>query len=140
MQECDEIIKNLYIGNRKTIEFDPNRFDFIVNCTPDIQTIHNNYVRISIKDDPTECNKLLDLINKTKILEQIHEYITKGKKVLVFCGQGIQRSCTVVACYLMKYYNLTPDNTITYIKSKHKIAFFGQVNFMNAINMFYNNI
>ena len=140
MQDCDEVIEYLYIGNRKTVETNANQFDFIVNCTPDIQYNHNNYIRISIKDDPTECNKLLELIKQTNVLEKIHEHITTNKKVLVHCGSGMQRSCTVVACYLIKYYKLLPEDAIEYIKNKRRIAFFGQVNFLSTINMFYNCI
>jgi len=140
MQDFDEILNGLYIGNRKAMELNANNFNFIVNCTPDIQINHNNFVRLSIKDDPTECNKLLELLKQTNVLNSIHENLLKGNKVLVHCGSGMQRSCTIVACYLIKYYKLNPEMAINYIKGKRKIAFFGQANFLNAINMFHNNI
>jgi protein-tyrosine phosphatase len=52
---------------------------------------------------------------------------------------GQQRSCAVVACYLIKYYNLTPQEAIDFIKLKRPIAFFGNVNFLQTIEFFYQN-
>jgi protein-tyrosine phosphatase len=59
------------------------------------------------------------------------------KPVLVHCFAGMQRSCAVVACYLIKYYNITPLDAINFIKKKRNVAFFGGVNFMRTLEMFY---
>jgi hypothetical protein len=50
----------------------------------------------------------------------------------------MQRSCAVVACYLMKYYDITPYTAICHIKMKRSCAFRGGVNFQNALNKYYN--
>jgi protein-tyrosine phosphatase len=60
---------------------------------------------------------MFNLIKKTNILEKIHQYLLDKKSVLVCCGQGSQRSCAIVVCYLIKY--------------------FGNVNFINTIQMIY---
>lgn len=140
----NEIIDCLFIGNSKSIYY--RSFDMIVNCTMDHEiafpdSIYNNsntvYVRIPIKDDPFESNKLLSLIQETNILEQINLYITNKKSVLIHCSMGIQRSCTLVACYLIYYYKMTPEKAIEFIRTKRPIAFFGHVNFVSAIEKFY---
>ena len=41
--------------------------------------------------------------------------------------------------YLIKYYNMSPDDSIKYIKTKRPIAFFGGANFANMIEKFYEN-
>jgi protein-tyrosine phosphatase len=53
---------------------------------------------------------------------------------------GMQRSCAVVACYLIKYHGMDPIQAIDYIKSKRPFAFFGQVNFIDAINRFFDEM
>ena len=57
--------------------------------------------------------------------------------VLVHCYAGMQRSCAVVACYLIRYHNMNPQEAINFIKSKRSIAFAGRVNFIKTIEEFY---
>jgi protein-tyrosine phosphatase len=60
----------------------------------------------------------------------IFSNIENKRSVLVHCSMGIQRSCTVVACYLIKYYKMTPGEAIKCIKSKRPIAFFWKCKFI----------
>lgn len=137
-----EIIDYLFLGDAKSLEF--RHFDMIVNCTKDI-SFPNNYqpicIRIPINDEPYHSELLFSELINNNILEQIHNNITTHKlSVLVHCSMGMQRSCAVVACYLIKYYNMTPIEAIEYIKSKRPIAFFGNINLLSAIEKFYNYI
>jgi atypical dual specificity phosphatase len=43
-------------------------------------------------------------------------------RVLVHCGEGISRSVSVVAAYLMAQYNWTPMEAVSYVKSKRRVA------------------
>lgn len=43
-------------------------------------------------------------------------------RVLVHCAEGISRSVSVVAAFLMAQYSWTPTQAIQYIKSKRRIA------------------
>ena len=139
MQEYDKIIDNLYVGNKRVAELYNKDFDLIVNCTHDVPLPkeHNNCIRLSVKDDPAEADKLLGEIYKTKVLDTIHDHILNNKKVLVHCWGGVQRSCTVIACYLIKYNAITPHQAIEFIRQQHRIAFFGQINFIHTINMIH---
>lgn len=134
----DEIIDRLFIGSAKSLDEIEN-FDLIVNCTPDIFIKHpNKTIRIPIKDNQDECNKLLQLLGEMNVLEKINTTITNKQRVLVHCYAGQQRSCAVVACYLIKYNNMNPYTAVNYIKTKRRIAFFGEINFISAIiNFFY---
>lgn len=134
-----EIIDNLYIGNSLSIESD--QFDLVVNCTrenevPFPTTYSPNCIRISIRDDPFESNYLLAILRDTDVLQRIDNTLKDNKKVLVHCSKGQQRSCAVVACYLIFYYDIMPDEAIRLIRSRRPIAFFGSVNFYSAITEF----
>jgi len=134
----DEIIDRLFIGSATALR-DSDNFDLIVNCTPDIFIKDpNKTIRIPIKDNQDECNKLLQLLEEMDVLEKINTAINNNNKVLVHCYAGQQRSCAVVACYLIKYNNMNPYTAVNYIKMKRRIAFFGEINFIAAIiNFFY---
>jgi len=132
----DKIGENLYLGNKDAIKTE-NFFTLIVNCTKtDVEFPPNctNCIRIPVDDTPDESEHLLQLLDSTQVLQKIHE---NTGPVLVHCHAGRQRSCAVVACYLIKYYNMTPIEVVEYIKSKRPEAFFGSVNFANTINQFY---
>lgn len=134
----DEIIDRLFIGSAKSLDEIEN-FDLIINCTPDILIKNpDNTIRIPIHDTPDDCNIFLQFLHETHVLEKINTTINKKERVLVHCQAGQQRSCALVACYLMKYNNMNPYIAVNYIKMKRRIAFFGEVNFISAIiNFFY---
>lgn len=135
-----EIIHNLYISDKNHISFIQSDYDLIVNCTPDIPfpIICKSTIRIPVYDHPSYSQKMYYAIKKTHALEYIHSHLQDGKTVLVHCHAGIQRSCSVVACYLVKYHKLTTDQAIEYIKTRRPIAFVNGVNFYNTIEAIKN--
>lgn len=130
-----EIIPNLYISDRNHVPFLYTDYDLIVNCTPDIPfpLFSNSTIRIPVYDNPRYASKMHSEIKKTRVLEYMHAYLKANCTVLVHCHAGIQRSCAVVACYLVKYHGLTPDQAIEYIKEKRHVAFITGVNFKETI-------
>ena len=140
---CDEILPNLYLGSIKALgTYDYKALDYYIivdlikhTFLPEKPNTHI-YINLPVHDSPDECNKLLSLIHETQVLEKIHLALQENKLVLVHCFAGMQRSCALVACYLIKYNNMTPDEAIDYIKLKRPIAFFGKVNFMETLLSF----
>lgn len=135
----NEIITNLYIGNRYSLN-KSHQYGLIVNCTPPGQAPVvdiSKTIRVPVDDIPEEDDHLCELIHSLHILQKIHEQLSAGNKVLVHCMAGRQRSCAIVACYLIKYHNMTPVQTVQFIQSKRREAFFGSVNFHKTINSFY---
>lgn len=133
-----EIIRGLFIGNSKSANEYIENCTLFINCdlaTPDnsarcispemteIEKIH-----IKIYDSPEHNDLLYSILSKNDICEKIHERINRGENVLVYCLMGMQRSCAVVACYLIKYYHYTPEYAISFIQSKRKVAFYGTRN------------
>lgn len=156
----DEVLPYLYLGSVKAFEknkfqninnYDNDKtnnnksFKMIVNLIKQTALTDNTipaceiFIRLPVHDSPDECETLLSLVYETRVLEQMHDFIMKDKSILVHCFAGMQRSCALVACYLIKYHHMKPDEAIEYIKSKRPIAFFGQINFMKMINIFYVN-
>ena len=140
----DETIKNLFIGNKLSADNYSEKFSLVVNCSKDIPFSDKckQGIRISVNDngEDTDINALLNYMLNTNALEQIHNKLTNNEPVLVHCFAGMQRSCSVVACYLIKYRNATPQQAIDFIKSKRRIAFFGNVNFMRTLTTFYQKV
>ena len=137
---CDEILPNLYLGSIKalgTYECKALEYYMIIDVIkytyiPEKPNTHI-YINLPVHDSPDECDTLLSLIYETQVLEKMHVALEANKPVLVHCFAGMQRSCVLVACYLIIYKSMTPDEAIDYIKSKRPIAFFGNVNFMKTL-------
>jgi len=138
MEPYSEILENLYIGNYDSTKLLYASLDLVVNCTKNLPIQFSNTIRIAIDDSHDWNPEFLEYMINTEVLDTIHTHLLKKQKVLVHCMAGAQRSCGVVACYLIKYYSFTPQKAIEYIKSKRSIAFFGHITFQKAIDCFYN--
>jgi protein-tyrosine phosphatase len=132
----DEITEHLFVGGAEAAKNDYG-FSMVVNCTRNTDitfpTECKHCVRIEIDDSPKDYDKLFRCIEESRVLDEIHSVLQKGEKVLVHCFTGAQRSCAVVACYLLKYHAMTVKGVIEYIKNKRSIAFFGDVHFIRAM-------
>ena len=152
--EYSEIVKGLFVGSRKILDLYPDKVYMIVNCTNDMPFPDKpdiiEYIRIPMEVDPqtdphintdTNTEYILNYINRIRLLERMHVCILDGGTVLVHCFSGIQRSCTIIVLYLLKYYNMTPQMAIEYIRKKRRIAFHdGEIHYMKAIDLFYNKL
>lgn len=136
----NEIIPNLYIGNYQSLK-NATKFKMIVNCTTHIPfpiTINIDHVRVAIDDHEDQSAELLQYAPNA--IEKIHDTLQQNKSVLVHCHAGMQRSCTVVAMYLMKYYKMKLSDAITFIRSKRPIAFQPKPTFQRALQVYYKDI
>ena len=139
----DEILPNLYLGSIKALgTYECKALDYymVVDLIKHTFLLEKQntqiYINLPVHDSPDECNTLLSLMHETQVLEKMHFALHHNKPVLVHCFAGMQRSCALVACYLIKYNKMSADEAIDYIKSKRPIAFFGKVNFMDLILSF----
>ena len=129
-----EICDFLYVGSANAIT-SANKFDLIINCTPDMREPKHckQFIRIPICDDPDDIDNALSIINKTGILAVIHSAISSNQHVLVHCYAGEQRSCAIVACYLIRYKGMSSTEAVEYIRDRHEYAFNGGVDLIELI-------
>lgn len=137
-KDMNEIFANLYIGNQRASESYGSLFDMVVNCTPDVPFAippgnPGVRVRVNIDDHPSRNSYMLHIARKSGVLEKMHEMLERGKTVLVHCHAGMQRSCAIVAFYLVKYYNLTLKDAMALIQEQRPVAFYGHATFLPAL-------
>lgn len=141
-ESYSHIIDNIYIGNiASAYSQGEENFDCIVNVSTDIPNYHNEsteYKNIIVDDNCTE----KDFLNLDSQLDSAVDYIfdkvMERKKILVHCRVGAQRSCSIVAGYLIKYKNMNVQEAVHLIKKKRYIAFNGYNHFEPVLEDYYN--
>lgn len=134
LADASEIISGIWVSNEKASQcknfFEAHNIEAVVNCTPEVPNKFCEkdveYMRLTLGDsrDPD------DLKRMEKYLEHAVSFVEKnrdleGKNVLVHCHQGIQRSATVVASYLMKNKGMSYDEVTNFIPYRRKQGFYG---------------
>jgi protein-tyrosine phosphatase len=129
-----EICDFLYVGSANAIR-SANKFDLIINCTPDMREPkqYKQFVRLPINDDPKDTENAFSIINETGVLVLINNTIGNRKRVLVHCYAGEQRSCAIVACYLIMYQGMTSFEAVAYLQHRHEYAFNGGANLIELL-------
>jgi dual specificity MAP kinase phosphatase len=164
MSFYNEIIPNLYLGSIEASQDNDfifgNNISVIVNCTKDIKDTYSLNLLKPIEDAPKEVQNWLyensyyikyyripvddngkeSEINNfykytVEILNSICDEYKKGKKILVHCLAGNQRSAAFICAFLMMYNNINLDKSILYLlRKKANVFFFGKtINFKNAL-------
>jgi hypothetical protein len=133
------IIPYLYIGGKNAIYLDI-KFDTIINCTPDVPCANycKNCIRVPVRQSTKDCITFFNIITKTDVLEQIHTSIQNKKTVLIHCQMGMHRSCSLAACYFMKYHKMNIKESMAFVKRKRLIAFNPVYKLFCVIQMYYN--
>lgn len=155
VDKANMIIKNLYLGDvvaSNDIDFlVEEKVKLVINLSnmvfPEEQYMLKQHdikvINISVRDHPDDVELLLSHI--PQLVEEMHKYLSKNKKVLVNCYAGRQRSAAVVACYLIKYSMIDMsqlkkddkkelvDMCIKFIQMKRRNAFTPKANFYDAI-------
>ena len=129
MEYSDEIIKNLWLGNRNApLEYKnlkKNNIKLIINCTKDINYPADNdiqVIRLDINDINNEESNTILKKEIDNLLFLINLYLNNNIGVLVHCWAGVQRSATVVLCYLLKYKHMGLHTAKALMKSKRSIV------------------
>lgn len=148
------IIPNLYLGNYNAANDKDfiNNMNLVINCSVDlpfpnfyssINRKNFRHIRIPLNDTHNDIDQVLMTVNLPKICPIIHKYLNNGQKVFVHCYAGMQRSATIVLCYLM-YKDVLENNSIKplreyyrFLKSKRNIVFRPDPTFVDVIKNYY---
>lgn len=101
----------------------------VFNCTddkrpnPHAHRLIAHYT-IDIDDCETQDEALLGLLKRGEILEKIDAALVHNN-VLLHCHQGVSRSPTIAACYLIRYYNFTRNEAVSFIQKSRPKTFHG---------------
>lgn len=140
-----EIVPYLYLGDvnacRSRRFFDEKKIKALVNCSKDIPVFHHvQHMRVPVNDTlkkaDTEC---MIRYLPTAVAFVFKSVFVDKTPILVHCYAGMQRSACVVVCFMMKYYNMTPQQAIDHVLSRRPVAFHNgnNVNFKAAIEWFH---
>lgn len=116
-------IPNRFISNAIPEEFNSDSEDH--DPEEEYEDVnHIEYLRANIDDSLQDDDIQLMSLYLPHLVSFVHmQHYLKERNVLIHCHAGIQRSPTVVAAYLMKYYNKTYNEATKFIYSKRSIAF-----------------
>ncbi len=144
-QEPVEIVRNIWLGDALSANdqqfFANTKIEAVLNLTPTftgtavIKDIE--HVRISVHDTKAKRDVQLFARYMPFIAEFLHKCaVIENKAVLVHCVKGRQRSCAAMAAYLIKYYNMLPEQAMKYIVELKADAFHWgkRANFAESIN------
>ena len=171
MSFYNEILPNLYLGSieaSRDREFiHSNNISVIVNCSKDILDTYGLNLLKPIEDAPKEVQDWLyknsyyvkyyripvDDSGREKDITEFYKYTLTllpkikseynlGKKILIHCQAGVQRSASFVCAFIMYIHRVNLQNAINYVlEKKPNVFFFGsQNNFINALVNIENDI
>ena len=124
INNCNEIIPNIYIGNAWSSILNYEDFDVIVNVTKDIEFPKKfKKTKIRIPVDDLYIFKNQDIKNYLNNIDELQELYNQNKKILIHCRCGIQRSGFITQLLIMKILNTNQEQTINLIQNKRKICF-----------------
>lgn len=141
----NRITKNIYLGNYKCSKkeyIEKHNFDVIINCTPDLpfESKNTSNYRIPVYDDLTFYSNIILLNHVNRIVNIIHNHHLNNKKILIHCRAGMQRSAAIVAAYLIKFHNLSVEDSITFINNRRPAAFMCGSNFSDCLQIYYKTL
>jgi len=144
MQSADahEILPGLWLGNQVAALNEKwlktENITVVFNCTKNVAfspSIHKQY-RLPV-DDNLQAQEIrnMTLWSHEAVYKLLSEY-NSNHHVLVHCAQGIQRSATLMAMFLMCTKGISWQQAITYIQGIRPIAFRPSANFEESLKEF----
>lgn len=102
------------------------KWHVIVNCTVNLKFPTGTgfkRIRIPVDDDASQAGDLYTFLKKTTCLEDMHNALEAGKRVLLYCDVGMQRSAAVLASYFVMYEGMSPDEAVGFVRGQQADAF-----------------
>ena len=120
-----EVIPNLWLGdlscalNAKFLCV--HGIDTVINCTvryPFCDSYDLLCYRVPVRDRGLECDFIAMCGYLCSVLPLINDLLSVGHRILIHCYAGSHRSVCIVLCYLMRYGELSLQESIDTLQSK----------------------
>ena len=121
----NEIIDGIYIGDIYSASnynnLKKNNIKSIVCCVVGIDDLYPKYIDYLNLDLIDNCDE-----NIIRVFDESNKFIENNvkdnKNILIHCIAGVSRSVTLLAAYLIKNYDYTPEKALEVIREKRNIA------------------
>ena len=131
-------VGNMYAASDATF-FIRNHIGAVVNATPDVPLHfegHNIAYKRLVVDDSGRNHDMHIMYNAfPEVVGWINKQMMDGNNILIHCHAGMQRSATIAAAYMLRYYRRPLDSIIEFMQRRRPIVFgFGRnVNFIGPL-------
>lgn len=99
-------------------EFIKLNFDVIINCTLEIKYSSKDKMKV-ISFPIIDQNVISFLENMDQVIDTIHNYLSKGKKIYIHCLTGTTTSPALIIYYLMKHKKFSYDKAYSLLKKRN---------------------
>ncbi|XWV26582.1 DSPc-domain-containing protein [Tupanvirus soda lake] len=97
-------------------EFQKLGIDVIINCAKEVE--YTEDVKYRVENFPIiDGNSISLLENMDRANDNIHYYLSRGKKIYLHCVRGISRSPALLIYYLMTHKKFTYDTAFDLLKA-----------------------
>jgi len=116
------IVDNIYLGsaynacNKELL--DSYNIKYIINITNEINNhFPDDFIYYNFKILDNNKDRIIDFLEESYL--KIKEYLQNNNgSILIHCFMGASRSATIVAYYLIREHNYTPETAIIFLKDK----------------------
>ena len=142
VEDANEIIPRLWLGNAKASMDDnfikSNGIEVVFNCTKNLAFSPSIPIKYRIPvDDNLEEEEIRNMeLWSSEIAFKISREYVAGRRILVHCMAGMQRSAASVAFFLIFFENIRALDAMKLIKTRRNIAFYPRANFGRSIDYF----
>lgn len=141
---------SVYVGNMRAASdqsfFHDAHIGAVVNATPDVPfTFYDkgvSYIRLVVDDSGRDRD--MDIMYQAfpNITNWMNKQMKSGRNILIHCHAGVQRSASIAAAYMIRYYRRPLSFVLHHIVSNRPIAFsFGRnVNFLKPLQQYAHDL
>jgi predicted protein tyrosine phosphatase len=123
-----QITDKIWIGSYGNVTNDTflkdNQLTHIISCAIELPQLPSDSsgsdrFRVNIVDDVVTDDTIVYFIAAAR---KLHDWVSRGHRVIVHCFAGISRSVSVVLAYFIMYHKMSYKDAYTFVKSKRPQA------------------
>lgn len=140
--DASNIMKRLWIGAKPPFEHDLPNFDVIALCAAELQpprtSFHGKTIRCGFGDVPMLSRA--ELNTALTGAKQVAAELAAGKRVLVTCQMGLNRSALVTGLAMGMRFDLTAPQIVNHIRSRRSPQALFNDHFVELLEKFVGQI